>query len=205
MGEVEEWKELPNHDELEANALGVIRRKDTKELLEKVGKTLPFRLKYTNKENKRITLASHIEIARLFLDNPNNYKYVKFKDGDKRNIQADNLYWARLTTSNVEEPVIEMPASMYKDLDKWKIVDFNENLIINSDGKIIWIGSQKPYTAVRLLKGYWVVLIGAGQGARAIHRMVANLFVENPHKYKRVKFLDGDKTNHKASNLQWSP
>ena len=144
---------MTNHDELEANALGVIRRKDTKELLEKVGITLPFRLKYTNKENKRITLASHIEIARLFVENPNNYKYVKFRDGDKRNIQADNLYWARLTTSNVEEPVIEMPASMYKDLDKWKMVDFNENLIINSDGKIKWIGSQKPYTAVRLLQG----------------------------------------------------
>ena len=98
-----------------------------------------------------------------------------------------------------------MPASMYKDLDKWKIVDFNENLIINSDGKIKWIGSQKPYTGLKLHQGYWVVLIGPGHGARAIHRMVANLFVENPYNYKRIRFLDGDKTNHKATNLEWCP
>lgn len=32
-------------------------------------------------------------VACLFLENPNNYTQVKFKDGDLSNANADNLEW----------------------------------------------------------------------------------------------------------------
>ena len=32
-------------------------------------------------------------VAEEFIPNPNGYKYVGFKDGNKENCSADNLYW----------------------------------------------------------------------------------------------------------------
>ena len=37
----------------------------------------------------------HRLVATAFEDNPNNYHYVKFIDGDCHNCNADNLYWAK--------------------------------------------------------------------------------------------------------------
>ena len=37
----------------------------------------------------------HRLVAQAFVDNPDNYHYVKFKDGDLNNLNADNLYWAK--------------------------------------------------------------------------------------------------------------
>jgi uncharacterized protein (DUF433 family) len=53
-----------------------------------------------NKKYNKITDTNSIKgenkyriIAKLFLPNPNNHKHVIFKDGDKSNINLDNLYW----------------------------------------------------------------------------------------------------------------
>jgi hypothetical protein len=40
------------------------------------------------------TYAAHKIIARAFVPNPNYYNVVMFKDGNKQNLRADNLYWS---------------------------------------------------------------------------------------------------------------
>lgn len=37
----------------------------------------------------------------------------------------------------------------------------------------------------------------------AVHRIVAELYVENPYNYDEVGHKDGDKSNNSASNLVW--
>ncbi len=34
-------------------------------------------------------------VAQSFVPNPNNYKYVKHKDGNLENCAATNLYWSQ--------------------------------------------------------------------------------------------------------------
>lgn len=43
--------------------------------------------------NKDVTIQVHILVARTFLDNPLNHKYIKFKDGNTLNINRYNLEW----------------------------------------------------------------------------------------------------------------
>lgn len=35
----------------------------------------------------------HRLVAEKYLDNPNNYEHILFKDGDIKNVHVDNLEW----------------------------------------------------------------------------------------------------------------
>ena len=48
---------------------------------------------YRPSDNKLVSLPYHRVMATLFVPNDNNYKYVKFKDGDDTNNKASNLSW----------------------------------------------------------------------------------------------------------------
>lgn len=53
--------------------------------------------------------------------------------------------------------------------------------------------------------GYWYVSIyhnGEGKSYR-LHRLVAEVWVENPHGYEYVNHIDEDRANPIASNLEW--
>lgn len=56
--------------------------------------------------------------------------------------------------------------------------------------------NQKGYYFVRLYKN------GILKNFK-VHRLVANAFVENPNGYNEINHIDEDKTNNKASNLEW--
>jgi hypothetical protein len=44
-------------------------------------------------KNKKYRQYVHRLVAEKFLDNPNNYEHVLFKDGNVKNCNADNLEW----------------------------------------------------------------------------------------------------------------
>lgn len=43
---------------------------------------------------KQYSRRTHNIVAKYFLDNPNNYEFVKFVNGDRRNICVENLVWS---------------------------------------------------------------------------------------------------------------
>ena len=87
----------------------------------------------------------------------------------------------------------------------------NYGNIISPEHKIIDKRGIEQKFKKRIIKpvlhstGYYVVTFRK-QGKKItirIHRLVAELFVENPNNYNIVDHIDGNKTNNKATNLRW--
>lgn len=76
---------------------------------------------------------------------------------------------------------------------------------IDSDGTIYNTETQKELTGSIYNTGYRMVRLtvnGKGKGY-AVHRLVAQTFLENPENLPIVNHKDGDKTNNKIENLEW--
>ena len=89
-------------------------------------------------------------------------------------------------------------------MENWKKVSSNPNYLVSDTGKIRRINS-KTDKAVQNKDGYLVTQIYQG-GERShvrIHRLVAEEFVPNPDNKPEVNHIDGNKTNNRASNLEW--
>lgn len=72
------------------------------------------------------------------------------------------------------------------------------------------LGDVKSLNTGLLLKqrldsdGYLSVTVGREKRAsRRIHRIVAEVFIDNPNNYKEVNHIDGVKTNNSVINLEW--
>lgn len=75
---------------------------------------------------------------------------------------------------------------------------------VNEKGEVFRKGNQlKPY---RQSKGYLRidVYFGGEKKATRVHRMVAEVFLPNPEGLSEINHKDGDKTNNKVDNLEWT-
>lgn len=57
----------------------------------------------TRKDKKPKVELIGILVAKAFVPNPNNYRYVDYIDGDMTNCRADNLVWVKLTGSQIKQ------------------------------------------------------------------------------------------------------
>lgn len=92
------WKQFYNY---EISDLGEIRNIKTKQILKGNKKKtgyLEYCL-YINGDKK--TFLGHILVAKMFLENPFNYKQVNHKDGDKTNNAVNNLEWVTSSENNL--------------------------------------------------------------------------------------------------------
>lgn len=101
----EVWKVIQENTLYECSNLGKFRRKEPGKGTEPGNPIGVFLNKVTGYCSVTFgggtvrTFAAHKVIARTFLPNPNDYKFVMFKDGNPENLAADNLYWAPTTVS----------------------------------------------------------------------------------------------------------
>lgn len=75
---------------------------------------------------------------------------------------------------------------------------------VSSEG-VVYSKRGKKMSSSDNGRGYQILQlrINGKSRTRAVHRLVAELFVENPKGYLEVGHLDGDKLNNSASNLVW--
>lgn len=89
--EIHEWKEVEGHEEYFISNLGHVMKND---LLLKQDINSGYNRITLWKEGTRKNIYVHHLVAKAFIPNPNNYKYVKHRNGDKLNNEIDNLYWS---------------------------------------------------------------------------------------------------------------
>lgn len=78
------------------------------------------------------------------------------------------------------------------------------NYIVTDLGEVINKKSNK-FLKIHILKGYKCVYlyINNKRTYKALHRLVAELFILNPNDYKYINHKDGNKLNNSSSNLEW--
>ena len=88
----------------------------------------------------------------------------------------------------------------------WRpITNYNNYLISNLGNLKKTNGKIYNYTKNKMtVSGYMVTLSqNSKSSAPSVAQLVATEFVENPNNYRFIKFIDGDKTNPRATNLCW--
>ena len=135
-------------------------------------------------------------VATMFIPNPNNYKYVKFKDGNPRNINKNNLEWSD-NTSKTEDP----PDEVWEPLIGFPKYQINPKGIRNA--KTHHILSQQLSSS-----GYPTITLFVNNYNKTVlvHKIMAIQYIPNPEPNTLIKVnhKNGIKTDFKIENLEWS-
>lgn len=93
---------------------------------------------------------------------------------------------------------------------EWKpIKDYEDLYMVSNTGliKSLHWGKEKLLKQVIRNNNYQYYFVGLLKNGKrkyfAVHRLVAQEFVDNPYNYTQVDHLDGDKLNNNANNLEW--
>lgn len=90
---------------------------------------------------------------------------------------------------------------MWKDIPDWEnLYEINENGEVRNKKTLYILTPDKSNTA-----GYLRITLYQKERHQRflLHRLVALLFIENPHNLPEINHIDGDKYNCKVENLEW--
>lgn len=190
-----DWTPIPGYDKYYLSKDGsVLSRK----------KKIPNILKQqtqNNEKNKPRIITLHAAgkhktfllsflMATTFIENPNKYTIIKFKDGNKLNYHSDNLEWS-------DNP--------FESKDTWEIVKNYPNYEICENG-VRNIKTKKMLVPQIDVSGYPTTQLKNTNKKRenvGIHILIAKQYIPNPSNLPEVNHIDGNKMNYLISNLEW--
>lgn len=94
-----------------------------------------YALKIMDKSNHRVPVITPKLIAEAFhLPNPNNYKYIRYKNGNLKDWRIGNLYWASYThkPDNKSKLTPKVKKVINKDIPKGQIIINIDRVIIKN-------------------------------------------------------------------------
>ena len=87
----------------------------------------------------------------------------------------------------------------------WREWPQDSRIMVSNKGNVVSYkrGVGYPLKVSDNSRGYQQV--GAVSGsARLVHRMVADTWIPNPNHYKEVNHINGDKSDNRVENLEWT-
>lgn len=96
-------------------------------------------------------------------------------------------------------------------MEIWRDVEGYEGLYqVSNLGRVkslsrVFSKGTKILKPLKINSGYFIVNLWKNNRCthKLIHRLVANEFIDNPHKKKCVNHIDGNKENNNINNLEW--
>lgn len=171
---------------------------------------------YIGDKEQKITVS--VEVAKLFVPNPNNFKWVGFKNGDKSDCRADNLYWYKCSRdakpvaisantetqeSNNSEDVnlyTALPCEVKEEL--WKTIPGFEDYEISNTGFIRSNATRRP--TIRKITSKGVVALRNSSGAVncPVTWLAVYAFFGKSLSRRSIETLDGNDSNCRLDNLK---
>lgn len=132
-------------------------------------------------------------VASTFVENPNNHNLLRFKDGNKLNLNKNNLEWTDNPYDSKENWV------KMKNFDQYEICQTG---IRNIETKIELIiqnvdDSKEAYPTIMLTDNH------GKRNVEYIHVLMAVQYIPNPNNLPQVNHIDGNRNNFNIDNLEW--
>jgi len=148
----------------------------------------------TEKEEKNYAFSGILigkEVAKAFVPNPNGYKYIRFKDGNKKNCRADNIEWCEITDKMEETyQAMEKPIHQYDENGNYVRTWNNAGEIAEQYGisrSVIYASCSKKTS--NLICGYVFRYAAEYPANEKIHVIIKNKTAEVEQYSKEGNFL----------------
>jgi len=165
---------------------------------------------YTEKKNeyKKISLRNgdgktnffvHRLVAEAYIENPDNYKFIRHIDGDVGNNHPRNLMWVRTLYESKIGNIHTLPEDK-----EFKAIPSFPGYFVTSEGEVYSLKTGK-YRNTCENNGYIQVTLSknAEQYRTGVHRLVAAAYLEKPEGCEYVNHKNGIKTDNRVENLEW--
>ena len=187
------FKKYPNYGNYLIYEDGTILNKVSKIVLRvfepKIIKRKRVRLINDQGEKLELDLA-HI-VAELFLENPNNHKFIRHKDGNILNNHYLNLEYVH---SLLEKPYEEIEG------EEWRDIKDMEDYQVSNKGRV---KNKHNNFLMNLRDEFGYIKVSIQQNKYQVHRLVAQAFIPNPENKPTVDHVNRVSTDNKLENLRW--